>query len=358
MSYVRMLKACHGDALLLQCTKGRQSGTIVVDGGAGTNRRFNEFIDAADALAHVDLMVLTHPDSDHIDGILHYVETHAKDKPFPVSECWANCAPDISIHFGTDLSAGQASTLSVMLEEISRLNPGFMWRSDVTAAQVFDFPFAKLTVLTPTPASLANFIDKYRTKTGHRGAGQEVVNTAAKRSLDFDIPMPQLALRPTPAQCESSYNLAANASSLSFIVECDDMTGLMLADTFQDDVCLSLRALGYSETNRLKADFVKVSHHGSSANTGNELLSLIDCDTFLFSTNGGKGRSYHPERETIARILCHPARDYGKNINLLFNYSREEIESSDKWLFNVALDTNLGFSALFNECFLNFSAHV
>ena len=36
----------------------------------------------------------------------------------------------------------------------------------------------------------------------------------------------------------------------------------------------------------LKIDYVKVSHHGSKANTNDELLSLLDCNNFIISANG------------------------------------------------------------------------
>ena len=71
---------------------------------------------------------------------------------------------------------------------------------------------------------------------------------------------------------------------------------------------------------------MKVSHHGSRNNISNDLLDLIECQNYIFSTNGGKGVACHPDRETIANIVCHPKRDKTKVIRLVFNYGLARIE--------------------------------
>ena len=52
---------------------------------------------------------------------------------------------------------------------------------------------------------------------------------------------------------------------------------LLLADSHPSVIVASLRALYYSETQKLTVDYMKVSHHGSRYNTSPELLSLINC---------------------------------------------------------------------------------
>lgn len=86
-----------------------------------------------------------------------------------------------------------------------------------------------------------------------------------------------------------------------------------------------------------------ISHHGSQHNISNELLDIIECNNFLISTNGGLGRARHPQRETIANILCHPERDYSKAVNFFFNYSLNEIQRYGNQLFNEELDKDLNY---------------
>jgi beta-lactamase superfamily II metal-dependent hydrolase len=68
--------------------------------------------------------------------------------------------------------------------------------------------------------------------------------------------------------------------------------------------------------SRLRVDAFKLSHHGSRANITEELLRLIDCDTFLVSTNGD--RFGHPDPETIDLIAANSGRTNQPTI--WFNY--------------------------------------
>ena len=69
---------------------------------------------------------------------------------------------------------------------------------------------------------------------------------------------------------------------------------------------------------QLKIDALKVSHHGSKANTSPDLLKMLRCRNFLFSTNGS--RHEHPDPECIARILT--TNNLKKNLH--FNYRSDE----------------------------------
>lgn len=77
---------------------------------------------------------------------------------------------------------------------------------------------------------------------------------------------------------------------------------LFLGDAHPSIIVSSLRELGYSGDNKLQIDLMKVSHHGSKANTSDELLDLIECKCFIISTDGS--RHGLPNKETIARIVA------------------------------------------------------
>jgi hypothetical protein len=68
---------------------------------------------------------------------------------------------------------------------------------------------------------------------------------------------------------------------------------------------------------KLAVGVVKLAHHGSSANTTPELLSLIECKQFLISTSGDVfGR---PDASTVDMVL----RQAAPGATLLFNYKSE-----------------------------------
>src|SRR5690606_38146377 len=96
--------------------------------------------------------------------------------------------------------------------------------------------------------------------------------------------------------------------SIAFILETFDVRILALADSHPYVIEKSLEKAGFSKSNKLKVDVVKVSHHGSKNNTTCDLLDIIDCNDFIISTNGGSSTHTHPDREVIARIIYHPER--------------------------------------------------
>ncbi|BAF71688.1 hypothetical protein [Sulfurovum sp. NBC37-1] len=92
-----------------------------------------------------------------------------------------------------------------------------------------------------------------------------------------------------------------NGSSIAFILEIGDKKILFLGDSHPSVIIDGLKELRYSNRNKLEIDFMKVSHHGSKANTSNELLEIIKCDKFIISTDGSKHGL--PNKETLARII-------------------------------------------------------
>ena len=104
-----------------------------------------------------------------------------------------------------------------------------------------------------------------------------------------------------------------NGSSLAFIFEFHNKKILLLGDSHPTVIAESIEELGYTADKRLCIDYVKISHHGSKANTNDALLSLIDSENFIISTNG----NFHglPNKKTLARIVAH-----FPNANLMFNY--------------------------------------
>lgn len=68
-SVLTFLPALHGDAFIIHCYKGDNDGYIIVDGGPNINSRLNPFINEVEKISHIDLMIMTHQDDDHLVGI-------------------------------------------------------------------------------------------------------------------------------------------------------------------------------------------------------------------------------------------------------------------------------------------------
>ena len=76
----------------------------------------------------------------------------------------------------------------------------------------------------------------------------------------------------------------------------------------------------------LNCELIKISHHGSKANTNNTLLDLVDTDTYVISANG----KHHnlPNKKCLARIINKKTSTV-----LLFNYPEliKQIFSEDEY---------------------------
>jgi hypothetical protein len=104
-----------------------------------------------------------------------------------------------------------------------------------------------------------------------------------------------------------------NGSSIAFLLEIDNTKMLFLGDAHDQVVVESIKGLGFSETNKLQLDLVKVSHHGSQYNTSSEFLSLLQSSRYIISTNGSKHGL--PNKRAIARIIKET------DGQICFNYS-------------------------------------
>lgn len=329
MSELYFLPAKHGDAFFLHCEKDNEEGWIIVDGGPSGNAKHNPFISEVEKLPSHDLMVMTHQDDDHLMGIRSYISMHKNDAPFPVKRLWVNCARQIDFPQGGDLSPKHASSMADMLSEKAK-EQELKWTDSITDGYKDDtIKFADIDVLNPSADMLGRFIPAYETKAGvAEEKGTDLAGRVLQRCIeDYDISLDELARREKEEPSESAYSEFVNMVSIAFIVRCDGMSGLMLGDSYPQQIVAALEQRNYSSANKLKVDFVKVAHHGSRNNISNELLDMIDCHHYLISTNGGAARSYHPDREALANILCHIGRDAGK-VHLYFNYKIADIEGN------------------------------
>lgn len=77
ISYIQVLPARYGDAFIIHCVHGENKGILVVDGGPYTNPRINPIVSELQKIVQIDLIVLTHHDSNHFKGLLHYFKCHS-----------------------------------------------------------------------------------------------------------------------------------------------------------------------------------------------------------------------------------------------------------------------------------------
>jgi hypothetical protein len=165
-----------------------------------------------------------------------------------------------------------------------------------------------LTLLSPWPEQLTRLHTEWRTKTAARSE-RDVLGPAAPPT-GFDARgLAELATRPYRAD-----RSPANGSSIAFLAQHHDGSNILFAaDAHADVLVRSLHRLWHG--NGYPVCLVKAPHHGSAHNVSAGLVAAVECQDWLFSTNGGRGHerrttaghSTHPSPEAVARILLRNA---------------------------------------------------
>ena len=278
MSKIHFLPVYHGDCFVIECDKGDHSGVVVVDGGPSGGAKVLQPI--LEEIGTPDLLVLTHFDGDHIQGLIDYIKAYRWKLTVPAKEVCANCAGDVKVmddNFSpiSPDSAIQGVELARLLN--AKAQTGKMtWRDDIVeGVMIPDYPFASIEVISPTEEMRELAIGQQEEQAQKMPMAVAVDKRKMTRVDDIDIPLEILAQGKLAAP--NKKNDVPNASSIAFILRCDGLSILMLGDSFPQNVEAYLRSKGYSEDNPLEVDFVKVAHHGSKHNTSNELLPNSRC---------------------------------------------------------------------------------
>lgn len=113
-----------------------------------------------------------------------------------------------------------------------------------------------------------------------------------------------------------------NGSSIAFVLEAKEKKLLFLGDSFPEVYYKNLLLLKDKGLGNY-FDLIKLSHHGSRNNISDDFLSIFDSHTYLISTNGKYG---HPDVETIAKIIN---RDTEIPRNIIISNTTESIKMFD-----------------------------
>jgi hypothetical protein len=323
MFRVEMLPVNHGDGIWIEY--GDASGThhVLVDGGPPYAKDV-----IAERLAraggHLELLVISHVDFDHVGGIVSLLARLPAG--VRIEEVWFNGYDQLPGAPGDRLGAVQGEMVSAAIQECGlELNPR-VDRAAVAVESDDALPsFAldgglRLTLLSPSLDALARLLPKWRAE----------VEAAHMKPGDFEDALAMLRQRerlpdvlgeeePDPPVLDEKPFVedtsVANWSSIAMLAEYDGRSVLLAADAppgaLLPPIATLCRARGEA---RLRLDAAKLAHHGSKGSTSAELLRTLDCPRYLVSTNGKIFR--HPSPETLARTILHG----GEAPQLLFNY--------------------------------------
>ncbi len=320
---LNVLQANYGDAIHLRFKdEENYYRNILIDGGTSDTYEFKDVRGIHDGDLKqiiklirdrgevIDLLILTHVDDDHIGGILKFFGKETPKEAF-IRKVWFNSGrlifeyfrekeiEDNLLQFNVKSSLNTSIPQGVIFEKYIKENN--MWDGNlIKALDKINLFGLKFTILSPSEDNLKSLLCKWE---------KEVPNLDTTRSNDYHISLKKHIELDTFREDKSIHN----GSSIAFFIEYDNKRILFLGDAFPQTVTESLKQLGYSSKNPLRLDFVKLSHHGSKANTSTDLLDLIESENFIISSNGD--RYQLPDKQCLARIVNHKEK-----ANIFFNY--------------------------------------
>ena len=308
MLRIEFLPAERGDCILLSYGEPDPDHWVLIDGGPYNtyeNLR-NRVIEAG--IERFELVVCSHIDADHIDGIIRLVQdtgvTH------DIADFWFNGRHHLDeavdrkrVEGVVQLGGVQGEILGVLVADLKLpWNAAFAGgpvviddddRQPLPAVELAGG--LRLTLLSPYVRELDRL----------RRAWDKAVRLAGFEPGDREKTLEALKKRTVlapPAQLGGDDSSEANGSSIAFLVEYGDATVLLSADAFPAVISRSLDRLRAERAldRAVDLDAWKISHHGSRNNTDAPMLRRARCRNFVVSTNGARFR--HPDRETIETV--------------------------------------------------------
>lgn len=296
--------------------------TMIVD--MGTEEIGKKILERLKALPKdqrtIDLLVVTHVDSDHIGGVLTCLADADPLSGLIINDVWFNGYQHLSGGSIQQPEDAQNNTLEAMGpaqgERLSSWLRKQNWNKAFNGTPVQRVPGEtlhvvilpdnlRITVLGPTPERLHDFIDTWTIEVEEAlkkgtlidvSPGLESLGGTMKPVLNDQVDLELLA--ETENIPDDS---KANGSSISLMVEYQGKKVVLAGDAFSGDLTEGIKAA--SGNQQLKLDAFKLPHHCSMRNNTRSLIESVNCDRWLISTDGTRHK--HPDAVAVARVIAY-----------------------------------------------------
>lgn len=330
-------RARKGDCMLLHYGSKADTRLIMIDGGPAQvyqshlRPRLEEIRQKRKLAAlPVEILMVSHVDDDHIQGILDLTKELTADPNRPplvrVQSLWHNSFDAIigrdpaeltaavtaqfgpasvsgglsataSIDLGPNASAADEEIASDTLMVLASIAQGYRLRGDAEAlgwARNLEHG-GKLIIADRKPIDLGNGL-----KLAVAGPMLKEIQALQKKHDAW--------LKSKKKKKSSEAALAAyvdesvpNLSSIVVLAECDGKRMLLTGDARGDKVLKGLEQIGaLKKGGKMHVHLLKVPHHGSSNNLEEDFFERISADHYVFSGDGEHG---NPERESLEMLF-------------------------------------------------------
>lgn len=290
---IEILKAGTGDCIWISLNKKN----IVIDGGKSTTA-IKERYSQMPQNENIDLLVVSHIDSDHIAGIIALVklmkelgETHR------LKQVWFNFPKKVNSDEFSILEGNELSSSLCDIDDLCWIN-----NTSKLIDKTIEVGDIKLHVLAPDHDVAYEYKPQKPDEYGLEKADwnvnlQTLIDNADDDNLDEGGP---------------------NSQSIVILVEHEGKKVLLPGDCTPLELFEALHSYNSRNGTLMELDLMKLPHHGSTRNFTKGISSEIVCSNFVISTKANKNYLF-PNKETIAKLICYRNRN-DETVNVFFNY--------------------------------------
>lgn len=372
------LEARHGDALVLYHGKGNDDRSIVViDCGPHkvyrqSVRKRLESLRPAGKDLHIPLLMVSHLDEDHIQGVVDLTDELVKMAanpsklpddlqnasaalPYRINTVWYNGFDKILENTGQDLASLAASagtqpdgpddSVRPLSEAIAAsVGQGLKLKENLEKLSIGVNGGSSKLLLAPAEGRLVYAFNPakksfYKLKTDEEPAGgalkftllgpthNQMIKLHARWDKDLKTILAkenkkELAAKGANYEDDSPFNL----SSIVVLAEAGGKSMLLTGDARGDYVIESAKQAGLLEKGPLHVHLLKLPHHGSHYNVEQDFFETFPADHYVVSADG---KYENPTMETFEYLFAARAKDDRQYTIYLTNKTGAEGKNKD-----------------------------
>lgn len=293
MHKISFLQAGNGDCIHIE-SNGYH---VIIDSGEVCPQLVSVVDGIQKAKEKIDLLVITHYDSDHIKAIISILKgLEVEERKRLIKKVWFNATKVDFYGNEQQLSAQDATDFSRLLIE-----SGIKWVSVLKAGtneKIGDDLILELIdggeIYKPT------------------GEGKLLGN----EKKDWNTSFEELEKYLDDDVLDTS---KTNSQSAIIVAHIHGKSILLPGDATPDKLLKALDVYGKGES--VTFDMVKLPHHGSYKNITQQILGKFECSDYIISTNGVK--YYHPDKKMMVKVFNWGKKIEGRQLFFHLNYYDE-----------------------------------
>lgn len=331
MLKLHIIQAEYGDCFIVEYGMPSDPSYILIDGGpehSYNNHLRTKLQKIKDSGGHLDLVIVSHVDNDHIIGLLDLMaeirEQRSNEKPETISinELWYNSfsqtiGRDNDIESRLKILFANANVVSYNMTATSMTIKGI--------AEGHKLRLAAMNIDIPINSEFGNdliTVDDVPETINLNNLRMRIVGPNKKNLQDLrnkwlewlDKYEDVIMMGGDPFLAAMADRSIPNLSSIMLIIEADDKTILFTGDGRGDHLLQGLGQINLlNAEGNLHVDILKVPHHGSDRNVTRKFFKSLTADKYILSANG---KDNNPDLSTLVWIV-EAAREKRRTIEII-----------------------------------------